>query len=312
MRKLRFDLNVDANALVCPNPQEFYSKAYITEDIADNYRTIPGIKSATKVANVLFADILKASACNFSATPGETLGAIDIDVTALSAMAELCRFDLESSFVSLQMAKGSNGSFEVPSFMSYYWDEMSKEIQAEIASLRWKGDTAGATSTYLDLVDGYEVKFLADGNIVGIDAIAGGVTVGNVITEMTKVYQALTPALQAKKNDLRFYVSANVAAAYEIAAAQGNTIAYITKALDLTFAGIKIVVNAGMSNDTMVLTDKNNLIYAFDGETDGTALKAVNLEETVAEPLLRTRANMKVGFFYTNPSDIVFYSPLVS
>jgi hypothetical protein len=76
----------------------------------------------------------------------------------------------------------------------------------------------------------------------------------------------------------------------------------------LTFLGIKVVVAEGMPTSTMVLTLKNNLIYAFDGEGDSKALKAVNLTDTVAEPYLRTRANMKVGFYYTNPSEIVVYS----
>ena len=136
MRKLRFDLNVDSTALICPNPDEFYSKAYITEDVAANFRTIPGVKSATKIANVLFPELLKAASCNFSA-PNQELAAVDIEVCSLSAMAEICRFDLESSFVSLKMAKGSNGSFEVADFMNYYWGEMAKEIESEIAQLRW-------------------------------------------------------------------------------------------------------------------------------------------------------------------------------
>jgi hypothetical protein len=58
----------------------------------------------------------------------------------------------------------------------------------------------------------------------------------------------------------------------------------------------------------MVLTVKDNLIYAFDGEDDGKALKAINLEDTVAEPVLRTRTNLKVGFHYVNPFQIVYYS----
>lgn len=305
MRLLKFDLNVNANALLCPNPQEFYSKAYITEDIANNFRALPGIKTETKIANVLFNDVLKSSACNFSADT-QQLNATDINVCSLSAMAELCRFDLEQSFISLQMAKGANSSFEVPSFMSYYWDEMSKEIQAEIAQLRWKGNTAGATGTYLDLCDGYEVKLAADINVIPV----GGTTVdsSNVIAELTKVYQALPASIQSKTNDLRFYVSANVAAAFKVAAALGNSLAYITKELDLTFLGIKLVIQEGMSANKMVATLKDNMIYAFDGEGDSKELKAVNLEDTVAEPLLRTRANMKVGFHYVNPTEIVFYN----
>ena len=305
-RKLKFDLNVEPNALLCPNPSEFYSKAYITEDIVNNYRPIPGIKSATKVANVLFDNVLKASNCAFSAE-GQTLDAIDIDVCALSAMAELCRFDLEASFVSLQMVKGSNGSFEVPAFMAYYWDEMAKEIGQEIAVLRWKGNKAGGTDTFLDLCDGYEKKFKADENIIAPTATA--ITSANVLAEMAAVYAALPGRVRAQKADLRFYLSSNVYAAYQLAAAAGNTLTYVTESLGDTFLGIKVVIIDGASDNTMVLANKNNLIYAFDGEDDGKALKAVNLEDSVAEPLLRTRANIKVGFFYTNPKEIVFYQP---
>lgn len=305
-RKLKFDLNVEANALLCPNPQEFYSKAYITEDIAANYRTLPGVKHETKVANVLFDNILKASNCSFTAD-NSPLDAVTIDVCPVSAMAEICRFDLEQSFVSLQMAKGSNGSWDVASFMAYYWDEMAKEIQQEIAVLRWQGDTAGGSpASYLDLCDGYIKKFCADGDIIGINN--GAITAGNVLTEMQGVYAALPGKVRANKANLRFYVSSDVAQLYEFEVASGNTINFVTQSLDLAFLGVKIVVCDGMPSSTMVLTDYRNLIYAFDGEGDSTALKAINLEDTVAEPLLRTRANIKVGFHYVNPTEIVVYN----
>lgn len=307
MRKLKFDLTVEPNALLCPNPQEFYSKAYITEDVVENYRPIPGVKSSTKIANVLFDNVLKPSACNFSAEP-QSLDAVDIDVCALSAMAELCRFDLEASFVSLQMAKGSNGSFEVPAFMSFYWDEMAKEIADEIAQLRWKGAVASPVTTFLDLCDGYETKFGTDGDIITTGWTPAAITSANVLSQMALVYAALPGKVRANKRDLRFYVSSNVYAAYQLAAAQGNTLTYVTESLADTFLGIKLVVCDGMNDNSMVLTNKNNLIYAFDGEDDGKALKAVNLEDSVAEPLLRTRANIKVGFHYVNPTEIVYYS----
>lgn len=306
MRELKFDLNVASNALLCPNPVEFYSKAYITEDIVDNYRVLPGIKSSTKVANVLFDDILKSSACNFTAGT-QNLDAKEIDVTPISAMAELCRFDLEQSFISLQMSKGSNSSFEVASFMAYYWDEMGKEIANELAVLRFQGNIAGTSSTFLDLADGYEKKFAADGDIIDV-AAAGSITSTNVLAEMLKVYSAAPKSIQNKIADLRFRVSSDIATAFRYAVASGNTLAYVTKDLDLTFLGIKIVVEEGLSAKKMILTLKDNLIYAFDGEGDGKELKAVNLEDTVAEPLLRTRANLKVGFHYVNPTEIVYYS----
>ena len=223
-------------------------------------------------------------------------------------MAELCRFDLEASFVSLQMAKGSNGAFDVPAFMAYYWDEMAKEIADEIAQLRWKGNVTSPVVNFLGLCDGYEAKFDSDEDIITTGWTPAAITQTNVLAQMAKVYAALPGKVRALKRDLRFYVSSNVYASYQLAAALGNTMTYVTESLGDTFLGIKIVICDGMSDNTMVLTSKNNLIYAFDGEDDGKALKAVNLEDSVAEPLLRTRANIKIGFYYVNPTEIVYYS----
>lgn len=303
-RKLKFDLDIETNALLCPNPNEFYSRAYITEDVVDNYRTLPGIKSATKLANVTFDTLLKASTCNFTA-PTDSLDAVDIDVCALSAMAQICQFDIEQSFLSLQMAQGSNGDFTVASFMNYYWNEMSLQIQEEVELIRWQGDTTSEDAV-LSLCDGYLKGLLADATVV--DVANTTVNVSNVLAEMTKVVVALPASVQRRKSELRFFVSSNVATAYEIAAASGNTQTYVTTPLALTFLGIKLVVAEGLPNDTMVLTRKENLIYAFDAEGDAKALKAVNLSDTVAEPYLRTRANLKVGFKHVNGAEIVLYS----
>jgi hypothetical protein len=308
-RELKFDLNVESNALLCPNPSEFYSKAYISEDIVDNYRTLPGVKSETKLARTLFTSVLKASTCNFPSTT-ESLDAIDISVCPVSALGEICRFDLEQSWISAQMVKGSNGSFEVANFMNYYWGEMAKEIGSEIEQIRWRGNTATASFTgdtaFLKLCDGYEKKLAADTDVIDVSATT--ITSSNVLAEMIKVVNALPAVLKAKRGDLRFYVAPNVALAYELAAAQGNTQSYITQSLGLSFLGIKVVVAEGMSDNTMVLTRKDNLIYAFDGEGDSKALKAVNLEDSVAEPLLRTRANIKIGFEIVNGNEIVYYA----
>jgi hypothetical protein len=304
MRKLRFTTTIEDSALLCPNPSEFYSKCYITEEVANNYRAIPGVKSSTKIARVLFDDLLRESACSFT-DASTTLDAKEITVCPISAMAQLCRFDLETSYVALQMARGSNGSFEVASFMSYYWDEMSKQIQDEIAQIRWQGDTAGSTGTFLDLCDGYEKILGASGSGV-VSLTLGTVSSANVISKFTDMWNLVVPACRFKKSSLRFYVSADIAALYQIAAATGNTQTFVTLPLGLTYLGIPIVICEGMSAKKMVLTIKDNLIYAFDGEDDSKALKAVNLEDTVAEPLLRTRANFKIGFHFVNPAEIVF------
>ena len=310
MRKLKFNLNVDSSALLNANPIEFYSKAYVSEDVVNNFRTLPGIKNKTKIATTAFNNLLKESSCNFT-SENQTLSAIDIDVCSVSALAQICRFDVEASYLSLQMAKGANASFEVASFMNFYWDQMAKQIAQEVEQIRWKGDSTNVAydDNYLGLCDGYE--YILDNTVGVVGVTATTITSSNVIGELEKVYNEFlkeVPSAITRIEDVRIYVSPSVASAYKLATASGNTLAYVTKSLDLTFLDIKISVQQGLSNGKIVMTLKDNLIYAFDGEGDGQDLKAVNLEETVAEPLLRTRANLKIGFAVVNPTEIVYYS----
>ncbi len=74
MRKLKFDLQVDPTALLAANPEAFYSQAYLSEDTADNYRALPGVKYKTKLATVTFGNILQPSTCSFTA-PNDDLDA---------------------------------------------------------------------------------------------------------------------------------------------------------------------------------------------------------------------------------------------
>jgi len=307
MRRLKFDLTVASDALLCPNPEEFYTRAYITEDVADNFRVLPNVKSSTKLANMVFNDpLLQAESCAFSA-PTDTLDAKEISVCGLSAMLQLCQFELESSFLSSQMAQGSNGNFEVSSFMNYYWDTAAKQIQEEIAQLRWQGDTTG--TGLLALCDGLEKKLAADTGVIDVTAPTN-VTSANVLGFIQDVYEAAPTALLSGvgTGDLRFYVSRNVATAYAYAVAAGNTIAYLTEALPMQYLNVPIIVQDGMSDDKVVLCSKNSLVYAFDAASDTSALKAVNLNDTTAEPYIRTRANMKIGFEILNPTQIVYGS----
>lgn len=308
MRKLKYDLTVETNALLCPNPQEFFSRAYLDETTPDNFRVIPGIKSRTKLGSLEFDALFKEENCGWDAN-GSTLDAIDIDVCSLNIMAEICQFDVEKAFISTQLAKGSNGDFSTIAFMSYYWEKLVAKAKEERELIRWQGDTDNPDDT-LGLCDGHLKKLIADSDTVKIIAIPS--TVSNVIAELTKVVQGLPSNIRRKKADLRMYVSSDIAQNYQIATALGNSQAYVTEALNFKFIGITMIETAGLTDNTVVFTLKDNLIYAFDGENDESQLKAINLMDTVAEPVLRTRANVKMGFYHTNPTEIVIYAPTAS
>ena len=311
MRKLRFDLNNGTGATLTPNAESFYSQAYLgSSDIVDNFRTLPGVKFEVKIGTVTFGDILQPSTCAFTA-PTDELTAKLMSVCALSSMAQICQFDLEQSFVSLQMAQGSNGDFSVANFMNFYWSEMANSINGSIESLRWQGDTA-LPSGPLSLCDGYEVKLtagLTDPTDQVINGGTGGIaTFATLLAKLNAAYALVPASIASRTADLRFYLPTQLVNLYRLGVAQGNTNAFITQDLSLTYLGIKIVLCPGMSNNTFVMTLKDNLVYLFDGEGDPSDLRAVNLADTVAEPYIRTRANMKIGFDYVNGSEIVYYS----
>jgi hypothetical protein len=305
-RKLKFDLDIDASALLQANSEAFYSRAYLQEETVDNYRTLPGIKYKTKISNVTFGQVLQAENCGWNASNDE-LASVEVDVCGLSAMAEICQFQLEQSFVSLQMTKGSNGDFTVASFMDYYWGEMAKTIAENVEKLRWLGDTESLVPA-LALCDGYVKSLLADSAVIDI-ASPVAITPSNVLAKLALVYAAIPAAVIANQGELRIYVSSPVATAYRAAVAAANTQANLTQALDFSYLGIKMVLCPGMGTTSkIVATLRGNLIYAFDAEGDGKALRAINLADTVAEPVIRTRANMKVGFTHVNGGEIVFYN----
>ena len=306
-RKLRFNLDIDASALLQANSEAFYSRAYLNEEVVDNYRTLPGVKYKTKISNVVFGQVLQEENCGWNASTDD-LASVEIDVCGLSAMAQICQFDLEQSFVSLQMTKGSNGDFTVASFMDYYWNEMSKTIAENVEKLRWSGDTESETAA-LALCDGYKKSLEADSaNVIEIGSPVA-ITPSNVLAKLALVYAAIPAAVIANQEELRLYVSSPVATAYRAAVAASNTQANLTQALDFTYLGIKMVLCPGMLGlSTIVASPRNNFIYAFDAEGDGKALRAINLADTIAEPVIRTRANMKVGFTHVNGNEIVFYN----
>jgi hypothetical protein len=308
MRKLRFDLNNGANAQLTPNAEAFYAQAYLgSSDIVDNFRTLPSVKFEVALGAVTFGDILQPSNCAFTA-PTDTLSAKIMSVCALSAMAQICQFELEQSFVSLQMAQGSNGDFTVANFMNFYWSEMANSINGSIESLRWQGDSSLLPANPLSLCDGYEVQLAGDINVIPYTAMTPNPTFAQMLANLQAAF-ALVPAnIASRTADLRIYLPTQLVNIYRLGVASGNTNAYITQDLALTYLGVKIVLCPGMSNDHLVITLKDNLIYLFDAESDPSDLRAVNLSDTVAEPYLRTRANMKIGFNYVNPTDIVFGS----
>lgn len=309
-KKLNFaDLTINSTALLCPNPQDWFSRSYLDETTAANFRTIPGVKYKTNLANINFSSVLKAESCDWSAS-ANVLSAQTITVTPLQAQLQLCKKDIETSFVSMEMAKGSSNWSDPSAFMGHYYETIRSEVFEEIEYIRWQGNTSATayTGTYLALTDGYTKKIT--GTTGTIVSAATTVTTANVIGLMGNLLAALPVTVQSKPTQLRFYIASNVATQYRLATAAYNTNTNITQNLPFTFSNIQIVECPGMKSNQILVTrggSMGNLIYAFDGDADAGELQTIDLQQTTGEKVLRTQAVFKIGFDITNPTEIAMY-----
>ena len=305
-KKYKFDLTVDASALLQANPSEYYSLLYGMENAVTNYRVLPGIKNKTKVATVVFGRVLAEAGCDFSAVDS-TVSAIEIDVCALTSQASVCQYDLEQSWLALEMAKGSNSDFSVASFMNFFWAQMAKKGHQELAQIMWQGDTASGTHP-LALCDGW-LKRLCDGEEF-IPSGTAAITSSNVLATMGTVLGDATPEMLVNPANMQFKVSPDVAANYRIATAAQNNVTNVTVGLSLTYLDIPVVVEYGLPANTIILSDYTNFIYALDAESDQDNLQIVDFSKTTLDRRIGARADLKAGFFVVNQNQVVVWGDI--
>tara|TARA_R110000868_G_scaffold8391_1_gene43678 strand:- start:30 stop:935 length:906 start_codon:yes stop_codon:yes gene_type:complete len=290
-KKYKFDLTVDASALLQANPSEYYSLLYGMENAVTNYRVLPGIKNKTKIATVVFDRVLAEAGCDFDPSQA-TVSAVEIDVCALTSQASVCQYDLEQSWLALEMAKGSNSDFSVASFMNFFWSQMAKKGHQELAITSWQGG----------LCDGWLGRLCTANDY--IKSGDGAITDANVLAVFAAVLNDATPEMLVNPAQMQFKVSPNVAAAYRIATASFNTATNVTVGLSLTYLDIPVVVEYGMPANMVILSDYTNFIYALDMEGDQDNLQIVDFSKTTLDRRIGARADFKAGFFVVNTPQI--------
>jgi hypothetical protein len=304
-KKYKFDLTVDASALLQANPSEYYSILYGMENAVSNYRVLPGIKNKTKIATVVFDKVLAEAGCDFNAVDGK-VSAVEIDVCALTSQASVCQYDLEQSWLALEMAKGSNSDFSVASFMNFFWGQMAKKGHQELAQLMWQGDTLSEGA--LGLCDGWIKRLCEAGDYIPAGTAAIDST--TVLATFGTVLNDATPEMLVNPANMQFKVSPDVAAAYRIATASTNNVTNVTVGLSLTYLDIPVVVEYGLPASTIILSDYTSFIYALDAEGDQDNLQIVDFSKTTLDRRIGARADFKAGFYVVNTTQVVVWGDI--
>jgi hypothetical protein len=312
-KKYLFDLSVASSALLQVNPKEFYAKTLLSDRSTARFRQLLNIKEKTKIANVLFADVLQEAGCDFAAT-NQTLSAKEMEPCKFQIGVEICQDDIETSFLADWMKPGSApGDFmsggSMAQFATHFYEELRKKVNEELEVLTFQGDTDGNTNDYLELCDGLEKQFaFEDGIVTGVNRITGTtVTSSNVVAELTKVYNAIPKALKKKKAQILWMVSPVVADAYRLAVATASAEAYTTKDADLKFLGYTLTVCEGISDYVMMASLSDNFIFLTDLVSDAESLQTIDMSKTTGDRKIRAIGAFKFGVNYVNPSEIVTY-----
>ena len=299
--KMGAGFDVETNALYCPNPQEWYSKALL-EDNYEDFRVIRNVKETTKIATQTFggstASTLYAFDCDW--TEGDSnLDATTLTANPYSIMHSICQRDLETSFVVSKMTSGNENWKNEKEFFAHYFEELAKTVAEDLAIAKWQGHVDNGL-----VFNGFEYLVQNTVGTVGITGLA--LTLANIEGAFESVLLASPSNVSRKKGDTRFYVSPTTANKIAIAAAKNNTLNYTTKELELFYLGIKISVQEGMSDDIFVFTRKDNMIIGVDAMGDSSNLKIRDLD-VINVPKIRTRVDGKLALLVVNPTEVVYY-----
>jgi hypothetical protein len=192
---------------------------------------------------------------------------------------------------------------------------VSAKVADKIEKNIWQG-VDGNTGEF----DGLAVLLAADTALPAaqeIAAVAGGVNAGNVVDELGKVVDAIPSAVFGKE-DLRLYISSNVARAYTRAlggfASNGvGGAGYEDRGTNqvlgnLYFDGVQIVVSKGMADNTMIAAEKSNLFFGTGLLSDTNEVRVIDMAETDGSQEIRVVMRFTAGVQYGQVTDIVLYA----
>ena len=164
----------------------------------------------------------------------------------------------------------------------------------------WEGD-----STTTGEFDGFIKLFKADADVVKLT--------GAVITK-DNVLDTLITALEATKvsirnsNDLKVVVSADVYQAYNFYLVSQGVVNGLGGAdMPVTFAGYTMERVSGLAPNTIVIYEKDNLIFGTGLLGDHNELRVRDMDDSLMDGNVRMKMVYNAGVQYYNSDEIVWY-----
>lgn len=305
-KKLLFDLVNTSTSTPIVVPGVFHN-AIASSNTIENISRVLNAKDKVKIGSHNLGNIFQDASCDPSNAGEGTLADKDVTVCNLDIYLKFCQATFEQSFLSNKLVPGSNVNDFMPiDFYNYLGEAVSKKAKATIETMLWQGDVENVESTYPNtLCDGLILAFNADAGV--IDVTKATITSSNVYAQLGAVLAALPSTIDATNEDLRLFVSPNVANAYIVAQSLTTGGIFVTGTKELNYNGIPMIISTGLPANNMVLTLKTNLFFITDLVEDYQDITFIPQFEKNGKHQVIASANFKVAFSYVNPTEIVFY-----
>jgi hypothetical protein len=265
------------------------------------------------VINKLSTDGLLANAsCDFTATSTVTITERTLTLENFQVNLSLCKKDYITSWQSEEMGYSANKVL-AKSFADYLLAFVVEKVASAIETSIWNG--VNATDGQ---VAGIMTLLTADASLPTANEVAGTtVTAANVIAELGKIVDAIPAALYGK-DDLKLYVSQNIAKLYVRALGGFGASGLGANGSDnkgtqwynngqLTFDGIPLFVANGLTANQAIAAQTSNLFFGCGLLNDANEVRLIDTAETLGDDNVRIVMRAGYAVNYHSVSDIVTY-----
>ena len=288
---------------------ELFNKALFANDMFEHVQVFEGIKNDITLPVLYINPVLVDDSCNFSDASTLTMDPRVLSTCAYKMNFDLCISDIEATFLSERMRNGTFAPVGPEELLEWVRDFGVKKIGNDVQSKFW-GSTASDCLGVFGLLGGTgSTASFATSGVIGVTA-AAGVTAGNVMAELAKVYAAIPATVKSSvENDLSLWVSADIRDAYLLANASTTT-AFFTSAdrVELRYLGIPLRLINTSATRKMVAATYDNLVLGTDLLDDKNEIRVIDMRATTGDNKIRFVARVRIGQQVRVPSDAVYYS----
>ena len=273
---------------------------------------MPNIAYKTTLHKLATDGLLKDATCDFTATSTVTITERQLTLEPFQVNLQLCKKDFLSSWGSEEMGFSAH-KVMAKSFQDYLLAYVTEKVASSVETAIWAG--VNATSGQ---IDGIMTLLIADAALPAANEVAGtSVTASNVVAELGKIVDAIPAALYGKE-DLKIYVSQNIAKAYVRALGGFSVAATSNNGTDnkgtqwynngeLSIDGIPLFIANGLAANTAIAAQTSNLFFGCGLLADANLVKILDMSDLDGSDNIRLILRASYAVNYHSVSDIVTY-----